>query len=186
MTRIALVSFIILLSALAPFSVRGQDKEIKGESDNPWGGARFAYVVNQMAEVEFNLHDRNGDGFLSKAEMPAELKSELSKWDTNRDNLISLDEFKAYYTARMQRLLRAHRERSTIIRFIIEEDPIKQKPPREQQYHLPDVPKPLDLGFESRPGGGVVGTSSTARDLTRLCPALSAAGTREPNRRTVD
>src|ERR1700757_3103086 len=59
-------------------------------------------VLRKKAEGDFRLHDRNGDGFLNQEEMPDQLKAELSKWDTNRDNLISLDEYKFYYGTRQQ------------------------------------------------------------------------------------
>src|SRR5947209_2405007 len=59
-------------------------------------------ILKKKAASEFNVHDRNGDGFLNQDEMPDQLKTELSKWDINRDNLISLDEYKFYYAARMQ------------------------------------------------------------------------------------
>jgi hypothetical protein len=58
-------------------------------------------ALTRKALSEFNLHDRNGDGFLNQDEMPDDLKAELSKWDTNRDNLVSLDEYKYYYATRM-------------------------------------------------------------------------------------
>ncbi|HWY86883.1 MAG TPA: sister chromatid cohesion protein PDS5, partial [Gemmataceae bacterium] len=59
-------------------------------------------AMHKAAEAEFNRYDRNSDGFLDNDELPPQLKSELGKWDTNRDNLISLDEYKLYYAARMQ------------------------------------------------------------------------------------
>jgi len=60
-------------------------------------------ILGRLAETDFRRLDRNRDGFLNQDEMPAELKAELSKWDTNRDNLISLDEYKPYFVAtRMQ------------------------------------------------------------------------------------
>jgi hypothetical protein len=58
--------------------------------------------LDQVAQADFNLRDRNGDGFLNMDEMPGQLKSELSRWDSNRDNLISLDEYKRYYATVMQ------------------------------------------------------------------------------------
>ena len=68
---------------------------------NMQGGGNPMDSLNRMAEAEFNLFDRNGDGFLNMDEMPQALKGEVTKWDINRDNLISLDEYKAYYAARM-------------------------------------------------------------------------------------
>jgi hypothetical protein len=107
--------------------------------------------------------------------MPAQLKSELSKWDKNEDNLISLNEFKAYFVALKQNRKVPGNQQFNPIAIIIEEEdietrpfgqrpgklPRRETPPREHQYHLPDVPKPLNLGFDSRPGGGIVGIAST-------------------------
>jgi len=59
-------------------------------------------MLKKKAAGDFSLRDRNGDGFLNQDEMPDPLKAELSKWDTNRDNLISLDEYAFYYATRQQ------------------------------------------------------------------------------------
>jgi hypothetical protein len=59
-------------------------------------------ALQRRADSDFALHDRNGDGFLNQDEMPDALKAELSKWDTNRDNLISPEEYKFYFAARAQ------------------------------------------------------------------------------------
>src|SRR4029077_19703605 len=53
------------------------------------------------AERDFQQLDKNKDGQLQPEEMTPELREELAKWDTNGDGLISLDEYKAYYRARM-------------------------------------------------------------------------------------
>lgn len=60
-------------------------------------------LLNQMAESEFKRRDDNGDGQLNRDEMSSSLRNDLDRWDTNRDNLIDLTEFKAYFTFRMQR-----------------------------------------------------------------------------------
>jgi hypothetical protein len=78
-------------------------------------------VLRQRAESDFNLRDRNGDGFLNQDEMPDELKVELSKWDTNRDNLIDLDEYKYYYGAQRERR-REDRNQQNIPTTIVKED----------------------------------------------------------------
>jgi hypothetical protein len=45
--------------------------------------------------------DRNNDGVLNSDEMPDSLKAERDKWVTNKDGFIDLNEFKAYFQARM-------------------------------------------------------------------------------------
>ena len=58
--------------------------------------------VGNWAENFFRRLDRNGDGILNSDEMPEALKSEVEKWDANRDGFIDLSEFKTYFQARMQ------------------------------------------------------------------------------------
>jgi Ca2+-binding EF-hand superfamily protein len=63
-----------------------------------WTGNRD----DARAEMEFRQLDKNGDGQLDASEMTAELRAEVTKWDTNKDGLINLEEYKAYYKARME------------------------------------------------------------------------------------
>jgi Flp pilus assembly protein CpaB len=57
-------------------------------------------AVNRLAANDFQRRDSNGDGFLNLDEMPADLKADLNRWDTNRDNLISPQEYRKYYANR--------------------------------------------------------------------------------------
>jgi len=57
-----------------------------------------------LAETMFKRLDKNGDGFLSYDEMTDELKAERDKWDTDKNGLIDLNEYKAYFRARMQQI----------------------------------------------------------------------------------
>jgi hypothetical protein len=59
-------------------------------------------AINQWAESEFRRRDVNGDNQLNTDEMPGSLRESLERWDTNRDGLISLDEYKVYFAARLQ------------------------------------------------------------------------------------
>src|SRR5262249_31046705 len=61
-----------------------------------------------LAEVEFAKRDLNGQGYLTKDEVPGGLKEEFAKWDTDGDGLIQKEEFKAYIINRMKE--RAERE----------------------------------------------------------------------------
>jgi hypothetical protein len=90
----------------------------------------------KRAESDFNVRDLNGDGFLNRDEMPASLKAELSKWDTNRDNLISLDEYKYYYAAHaLDRQSRGSHNPETII--VIEEEDLDARPVLYRAGKLP-------------------------------------------------
>src|SRR5262249_14969228 len=44
-------------------------------------------------------------GYLNSDEMPEALRAELDKWDTDKNGLIDLNEFKAYFQARAQQFL---------------------------------------------------------------------------------
>lgn len=94
---------------------------------NPQGGNPLD-TLNQLAETEFKIRDRNGDGFLNQDEMPDQLKAELSKWDGNRDNLISLDEFKIYYVARMQSRRGGRDQGPNPVTIILEEEDLETRP----------------------------------------------------------
>jgi Ca2+-binding EF-hand superfamily protein len=54
------------------------------------------------AESMFRRLDQNGDGVLNNDEMPESLRAERDKWDADHNGLIDLNEFKAYFRARMQ------------------------------------------------------------------------------------
>ncbi|HEX4591201.1 MAG TPA: EF-hand domain-containing protein, partial [Gemmataceae bacterium] len=58
--------------------------------------------TDRHAEDSFRKHDKNNDGQLDFNEMPDSLKSGLANYDTNKDGLINLDEFKSYYRDRIQ------------------------------------------------------------------------------------
>jgi Ca2+-binding EF-hand superfamily protein len=58
--------------------------------------------LDLLAETMFRKHDVNGDGFLNHDEMPENLRAELEKWDTDKNGLIDLGEFKAWLQARAQ------------------------------------------------------------------------------------
>jgi Ca2+-binding EF-hand superfamily protein len=60
---------------------------------------------DSTAEGMFQRLDINGDGYLNYDEMPEDLRIERQKWDTDRNGLIDLNEFKAFYGARVQPLL---------------------------------------------------------------------------------
>jgi len=61
--------------------------------------------ANSMAEAMFRQFDQNQDGYLNSDEMPEALRTELDKWDTDKNGLIDLNEFKAYFQARIQQFV---------------------------------------------------------------------------------
>lgn len=64
------------------------------------GGPGGAPPSDELVEIDFKRRDKNGDGRLNKDEMPDSLKAELSRWDTSKDDLIDLNEYKSFFTAR--------------------------------------------------------------------------------------
>jgi hypothetical protein len=109
-------------------------------------------MINQWAEADFKTRDRNGDGFLNQDEMPDQLKNELSKWDTNRDNLISLDEYKIYFAARMQtRGRRGGNESVNPVTIILEDEDLETRPIVYRAGKLPTKELPpwfMDLDID--------------------------------------
>jgi Ca2+-binding EF-hand superfamily protein len=61
--------------------------------------------ANTWAETMFRQLDQNQDGYLNSDEMPEALRTELDKWDTDKNGLIDLNEFKAYFQARIQQFV---------------------------------------------------------------------------------
>ncbi len=58
------------------------------------GGSRSSN--SNIAEDDFEGHDRNGDGVLQRGEMPRSLRSKFTKMDFNKDKEIDEDEFYDY------------------------------------------------------------------------------------------
>jgi Ca2+-binding EF-hand superfamily protein len=63
-----------------------------------------AFNPDAMVEMMFRRYDKNGDGVLNYDEMPDALKAEKDKWDTNKDGLIDLKEFKEYMKGRIDQV----------------------------------------------------------------------------------
>ena len=57
-------------------------------------------VMALDVKQRFDHLDRNKDGYLTKNELDSEpqLLNQFKRWDTNKDNKISLEEFKNYLT----------------------------------------------------------------------------------------
>jgi hypothetical protein len=111
--------------------------------------------LSQRAESDFYLRDRNGDGFLNMDEMPPDLKVELGRWDTNRDNLVSLDEYKAYYVARAQTRRGSGNQQDNSVIVITEDESLDARPVvyrvgKLPKNGLPDWFKPLDLNRDGQ------------------------------------
>ena len=85
-------------------------------------------MVNLLADSDFKRRDANGDGFLNQDEMPASLRSNLAKWDRNGDGLIDIQEYRAYYGARLAGDQEANMTPKGVTSIIIDEDELDRKP----------------------------------------------------------
>jgi Ca2+-binding EF-hand superfamily protein len=89
-----------------------QDRQARREGSNsnsppttPQGSSEESGKVVEWVnwvEASFRRLDTNGDGVLNYDEMPEELRSERERWDLDQNGLIDLNEYKAYFHARLQ------------------------------------------------------------------------------------
>jgi Ca2+-binding EF-hand superfamily protein len=59
-------------------------------------------AMARMADDSFRSHDKNGDGVLDYNEMPEALRADLETWDRDGNGTIDREEYRAYFTARLQ------------------------------------------------------------------------------------
>src|SRR5438105_2074321 len=85
-----------------------RNKAMKAKSGAPGGpppgapaGAELAEIY-RVADAEFQQLDLNNDGVLNPDEMPAALRQDLSRWDTNKDGLIDPLEYRNFSVTRYQ------------------------------------------------------------------------------------
>ncbi len=82
-----------------------------------------------FADAEFKKRDANGDGKLNSEEMSPTLRANLDKWDKNGDGLIDMNEYRAYYVAKMQGSPDASVQGNRgIAAIIIDEEDLDRKP----------------------------------------------------------
>src|SRR5438132_3509466 len=78
---------------------RTAERASRGTS--PDGGGRGGNPTLTAAGM-FSSLDKNGNGYLNYDEMPDQLRAERDRWDTDRNGLIDLSEFRAFFEARVQ------------------------------------------------------------------------------------
>jgi hypothetical protein len=61
-------------------------------------------AMSGWADGMFRRYDQNGDGLLNNDEMPEALRIEREKFDTDRNGLVDLNEYRGYFQGRMQQL----------------------------------------------------------------------------------
>lgn len=79
---------------VAEFPVRRNRQVVQQRQVPPAPAPQSGPVLS--AEETFRLLDRNGDGFLSFEEMPADLRDSFRKWDRNEDGQIDLEEWQQF------------------------------------------------------------------------------------------
>jgi Ca2+-binding EF-hand superfamily protein len=105
--------------------------------------------VDAWAENSFRRLDQNGDGYLNNDEMPEDLRAERERWDTDHNGLIDLNEFKAYFQARMQQRMAERGGGAGAGQPIVltAPDPVEEEK-RPVVYHTGKLPKELPAWFQ--------------------------------------
>jgi Ca2+-binding EF-hand superfamily protein len=109
--------------------------------------------IASRAEERFRWYDKNGDGFLSRDEMPEDLQAALETWDTDGNGLIDLNEFKAYYQARTEQRMAARGQAGDPSSWPSQGQPLPPAVPRPVEtkplvYHADNLPKELPSWFK--------------------------------------
>jgi Ca2+-binding EF-hand superfamily protein len=100
-----------------------------GPNGQPGGG--------DPIEAMFRKLDQNGDGFLNTDEMPEDLRASIVQWDTNKDGMIDLNEFKEYMKVKGQQQWQGGPT------WIQEETPEEEEEKRPVVYHAGNLPQEL-------------------------------------------
>ncbi len=106
--------------------------------------------ANSMAENFFRRYDLNGDGYLNNDEMPEALRIEREKYDTDRNGLIDLNEFKAYFQARIQ----SYQAERNASRRDTRDDSQEDEPKKPVVYRAGTLPKGIPAWFAQMDSDG--------------------------------
>lgn len=82
--------------------------------------------LTRWGEMEFRRKDYNTDNVLTPEEAEPKLRESLQTWDTNRDGVISLDEFQSFFRAKMQ--TGGQGAKYNPVTIIIEEELLDKRP----------------------------------------------------------
>lgn len=109
---------------------------IGGDKSGPPTAEQMEMMMN-WAESEFKRRDKNDDGYLNKDEVSDSLRESFAKWDNNRDDLISLNEFKEYFKDRQANRGGGDKDRPSIVETIIELEDLDRRPTLLRAGKLP-------------------------------------------------
>jgi hypothetical protein len=101
------------------FAVR---KDLGGGERQGREGQNPLEVMAQYAESDFRRRDQNQDSQLNPDEMPDALRSDHERWDRDHDGLISIDEYKGFFVARLQMREQQNNNQNNGITILIDED----------------------------------------------------------------
>jgi Ca2+-binding EF-hand superfamily protein len=127
----------------------------QGGGPPPWAGGFRGGSSDEMfdrwAEESFRRMDLTGDGFLNYDEMSDNLRAERDKWDTNKDGVVDLNEYKAYFRAAMQQRMN---ERNAMFGGAGSApappaDPGEDEEPKPVVYRAGKLPKDLPSWFKT-------------------------------------
>jgi len=109
-------------------------------------------MADRWAEGMFRRADANGDGLLNYDEMSESLRTELDKWDANKDGFVDANEYKAYFKAVIEQRLSERGDGSRGTGGGTPETPIEEDEPKPVVYRAGKLPKELPAWFKTADG----------------------------------
>jgi Ca2+-binding EF-hand superfamily protein len=120
------------------------DSARTGPGGGPLSPADNTEMMGKWADFEFKRRDDNGDGMLNRDEMEGKLRDSLSQWDSNRDGLVSVEEYRAFFVGRMQERMQEKGKEAQKFNpvTIIIEDELEKRP---IVFRAGKVPKEVEI-----------------------------------------
>jgi hypothetical protein len=109
-------------------------------------------MAERWAEGMFRRADGNGDGLLNYDEMSESLRTELDKWDANKDGFVDANEYKAYFKAVIEQRVSERGSGSPGMGGGTPETPIEDDEPKPVVYRAGKLPKELPAWFKTADG----------------------------------
>lgn len=123
-----------------------------GKGGDGKGDSNPAEMADRWAESMYRRADANGDGLLNYDEMSESLRTELDKWDTNKDGFIDANEYKAYFKAVMEQRMSERGGGFPGIGGTPENPPVEEDEPKPVVYRAGKLPKELPAWFKTADG----------------------------------
>ncbi|MBL8799068.1 MAG: hypothetical protein JNM56_34600 [Planctomycetia bacterium] len=134
-----------------------------GGGPPPWAGGfkggdgnegNSGEMADRFADGMFRRADANGDGLLNYDEMSESLRTELDKWDVNKDGFIDAGEYKAYFKAVVEQRLSERGGSSSGMGggSAPDDKPLEEDEPKPVVYRAGKLPKELPSWFKTADG----------------------------------